>query len=99
MPPHHRRRFENGTLVVGELLQSGPHHVGDRLRNPRRGQQLFDQERDAVRYPHDPRTDIGVGIGATGGDDLRHLTLGKAVEVQIRDTGPSPLPADQIRGR
>ena len=97
--PHHRRRLQDGTLVVGELGQPPAHRVADGLRDAGRGQQLLHEEGHALRRPPHPGLLFGVAAGRACGDHFRHLALRKAAEREVHDARPSPLPPGQVRCR
>ena len=97
--PHHRRRLEDGALVVGELGQPSPHRLANGLRDAGRGQELLDEQGHALRCPPYPGARSGVGAGGAGGDHLRHLALRETAEWEVHDARPSPLPPGQVRCR
>ncbi len=97
-PPEHGRAGEDRALLLGESRQTGAHRLGKRGRNPRGGEQLLDQEGDAVRAALDPVQDLVSRVREAHSHHLRDRRPLQPLQPEVPAGAPTGDPAQLARG-
>ena len=87
---HRSLRFAEGGQALADRL-------GERLRQPGRGEQIFHQQRYAFGGGLHPAQELRRCARDAGVDHARHVLVAEPVKTEVKDAGPAPLPAGHFQ--
>ena len=90
--------LDHRSLRFAETGQPLADRLGERLRQPRRRQQVFHQQRYSFGGGLYPAQEFRLCSGDAGVDHARHVLIAEPVKSEVKDASPAPQSAGDIQG-